>query len=433
VRSSMETSASLACVFGAHWLSKGDLLASAAIGAVSSVACIGIIMAVENLTAAALAKLHRPGTPRGAAKHRNTSLIAELRKWDTSVSKAVFDTCRSGSCRTLATVCSLLVDDGTCLLLLIGSWFFVLYLQWAGHLTVATDEHTLNDNHCTVEAIVQSYLLFMSWSAVETSLKLIVRVPRPSYRKQKPLSDVIIPGDQFSWPSGHSIRAFAAARAPFASPSLHRLGWSLAAAPAAPVLEVLLLVVALFAGWSRVALGKHSLLDVISGATIGLLWFPFFEALGSDSTRLAFELLCGGYYLVVGVTAISSLSVRQFYGLVHEDQLCRFLATAVWGSWMYCLARLDNSQALGHHNFAHCGMGGLSPDFVGNDSDLWAPALAAAVLAFCLLSAALVAKSMLWRLLVIPAAAFILLATELSSTTDTGLLDFLRPTSALTA
>ncbi|HUA01243.1 MAG TPA: phosphatase PAP2 family protein, partial [Candidatus Aquilonibacter sp.] len=67
---------------------------------------------------------------------------------------------------------------------------------------------------------------------------------------------VILPPDNYSFPSGHSITAFAIA---------------IAIGLFYPYLQVCLLVVALLIASSRIILGMHFLSDVIAGSAIGIL------------------------------------------------------------------------------------------------------------------------------------------------------------------
>jgi len=67
---------------------------------------------------------------------------------------------------------------------------------------------------------------------------------------------VILPPDNYSFPSGHSITAFAIA---------------IAIGLFYPYLQVCLLVVALLIASSRIILGMHFLSDVIAGSTIGII------------------------------------------------------------------------------------------------------------------------------------------------------------------
>jgi len=81
--------------------------------------------------------------------------------------------------------------------------------------------------------------------AISTSIKLLVRRPRPDFADLPPLMDT---RTQLSFPSSHAVTSFAAARA-FAVPGL----WALA------------LPMAL----SRVYLGVHYPSDVAAGAALG--------------------------------------------------------------------------------------------------------------------------------------------------------------------
>jgi undecaprenyl-diphosphatase len=76
----------------------------------------------------------------------------------------------------------------------------------------------------------------------------------------------VLPPDQFSFPSGHTITAFAIA---------------IPLAACYPAVEIPLLVVAVSIALSRIMLGMHYLSDVVAGAilgsTIGILFFHVFH------------------------------------------------------------------------------------------------------------------------------------------------------------
>lgn len=85
-------------------------------------------------------------------------------------------------------------------------------------------------------------------------LKRTVARPRPCDANGVPLALVALP-DPFSFPSGHAAAAFSTVT-PLA------LAW--------PSLAPALLAVAVYVGWSRVALRVHYLSDVIAGMMLGL-------------------------------------------------------------------------------------------------------------------------------------------------------------------
>ncbi len=76
----------------------------------------------------------------------------------------------------------------------------------------------------------------------------------------------VLPPDQFSFPSGHSITAFAVA---------------IALGACYPAIQLPLLLVAISIALSRIVLGMHYLSDVIAGASLGsalgILFFHLFH------------------------------------------------------------------------------------------------------------------------------------------------------------
>ena len=52
---------------------------------------------------------------------------------------------------------------------------------------------------------------------------------------------------------------------------------------------LLLLIVAAMVAWARVALGKHSVLDVVVGSTLGILFVDVFEAYVGAAGRWLYE------------------------------------------------------------------------------------------------------------------------------------------------
>jgi undecaprenyl-diphosphatase len=87
-------------------------------------------------------------------------------------------------------------------------------------------------------------------------LKRHFRRTRPCERCPHPFLGEAEPPDPFSFPSGHTMNAFA-----FAS----------VAALGAPVLAPALLVVGVSVAASRVVLGMHYVSDVVAGATLGTI------------------------------------------------------------------------------------------------------------------------------------------------------------------
>jgi undecaprenyl-diphosphatase len=92
-------------------------------------------------------------------------------------------------------------------------------------------------------------------SIVFTVLKRRIRRPRPCDLAQHPVFQVL-PPDRFSFPSGHTINAFAIT-------TVLALQW--------PLFSPALALLAAGIGASRVLLGLHYVSDVLAGAVLGIL------------------------------------------------------------------------------------------------------------------------------------------------------------------
>lgn len=145
---------------------------------------------------------------------------------------------------------------------------------------------------------------------------------KPLFRRSRPayntgIGEITIHAiDQFSFPSGHATRVAYVASfllyARFEHPDgLH------------PILSSALFITAVFV-WmigvciSRVALGRHHLLDVIGGSIFGLgyilLWIPFWLGPG-----IAVELRQLFRHVFLGTTKIISIESSTPYDLLSEQ------------------------------------------------------------------------------------------------------------------
>lgn len=86
---------------------------------------------------------------------------------------------------------------------------------------------------------------------------LLVVVVKRTVRRARPSNDVqvLVPPDQFSFPSGHTAAAFAIALSMFG---------------VFPWLVPSLLVIAMLVGFARMYLGVHYPIDVMAGAAVGM-------------------------------------------------------------------------------------------------------------------------------------------------------------------
>jgi undecaprenyl-diphosphatase len=86
-------------------------------------------------------------------------------------------------------------------------------------------------------------------------IKQLVKRPRP-FRQMEGLTNLIVPQDFFSFPSGHTAGAFVVA---------------LSVAPCYPWLAIPACLWAALVGFSRIYLGVHYPTDVLAGACLGIL------------------------------------------------------------------------------------------------------------------------------------------------------------------
>lgn len=110
----------------------------------------------------------------------------------------------------------------------------------------------------------------LTCAIIETGFKCCVRRERPQYAKQG--TWYVLPGEWWSFPSGHAMRATFLVQRLLRSPTLLAalLGPRFAtSSPGHSVLTALLWIWALAVGWSRAAKGKHYPADVTAGLLLG--------------------------------------------------------------------------------------------------------------------------------------------------------------------
>lgn len=109
------------------------------------------------------------------------------------------------------------------------------------------------DGRC-LEVLAAASLAVLVANVVQVALKRGVRRQRPCVFQRHPSFPRVQPPDRFSFPSGHTLNAFAVTL-------VLALEW--------PHLALPLLAVAAAIGASRVVLGMHYTSDVLAGALIG--------------------------------------------------------------------------------------------------------------------------------------------------------------------
>lgn len=159
---------------------------------------------------------------------------------------------RSSVLRHLATVVTLSGDE--------AFWFSLPVLLGAGHLltgigppaTFGFSVELLND--------------VMMVCVIEMGMKFCVQRDRPPYAPQATF--YVLPGEWWSFPSGHSMRGAYLAHRVSASRSLRAAVFGAAFADVACAAWLLYSWAAMVA-WSRVAKGRHSPCDVLVGLAVG--------------------------------------------------------------------------------------------------------------------------------------------------------------------
>lgn len=205
--------------------------------------------------------------------------MSSLSSLDARIGEAVYTFAQSCMLRHLASLASLLVDEGV--------WFVGSLGAMLANTFLANTAPPVRDaifGRLTTPELVEVYtdsVLFISFG---TLLKLLFRRVRPSYAKQEKY--YITNGDRYSFPSGHSLFAAALARRCF--------GGDLA-------VECLVAVFVLTVCWARVAKGRHFPTDTLVGASLGaaLAEVPKrFGSLATNQIKLVVALLMAGEILL---------------------------------------------------------------------------------------------------------------------------------------
>jgi membrane-associated phospholipid phosphatase len=149
--------------------------------------------------------------------------------------------------------------------------------------------------------------------AVSRGFKMAVPLPRPAAVIDA--AQITIIGAKLtahSFPSGHTVSAFS-----FVVAWLALLGWR--AAPLA--------LVAVLAGFSRVAVGAHWPVDVLAGAMVGLLggWLGL-----RLSRRFCWGLGVRAHWFLIAISVIA-VATLPFDGQGYPGSLAWRIAACLWG------------------------------------------------------------------------------------------------------
>lgn len=199
-------------------------------------------------------------------------------------------------------------------------------------------------NHLTVEESVRSGLrvmgnlgldMMMVWvltCALESTLKLLFQRPRP-----QPRTKAVLPGDIFSFPSGHSMRG-----AFYYLPYLTRSRFVQAAVaavssrplPSSALLLPLAGAGAVLTGFSRVAHLRHWPSDVLAGGALGCALGLWFEALPQPARLQSFS---GAVLWAVAVAALQYWrGARRIFSTTEPSgEWSLFAVVVVLCYWLY--------------------------------------------------------------------------------------------------
>lgn len=181
------------------------------------------------------------------------TLLARIGAWDHSVGEKMYLVAQSTAQRHVAGMITLSGDEATWLampLILI----LVRAITGLGSADI-------------VGFCVEVYGDVLMCCVVEMGLKAIVRRDRPAYAKQATF--FILPGEWWSFPSGHSMRASFLARRLSIDAYLRIAVFGPVVGPAM-YLTCAVYIWAASVAWSRAAKGRHSPCDVVAGYIAGL-------------------------------------------------------------------------------------------------------------------------------------------------------------------
>ena len=251
---------------------------------------------------------------------------------------------------TASLIASFGADEDIAIPLYLFAGIVGTFFSWslvATHLTV--DESCRNCLRATGNLGLDMVMVWVLTCAIESTLKLLFQRPRP-----RPRTKAVLPGDIYSFPSGHSMRgAFYylpyLSRSRFVQAATTAVSSALLTSSSPAVLPLnssalplplcsLAVAGAVLTGFSRVAHLRHWPSDVLMGGVLGYVLGLWFEALPQAARMQAFS---AAVLWAVAVAVLQYWSgVRRVFSTSGEWSL--FVVVVVLCHWLY----LDDSVQL---------------------------------------------------------------------------------------
>lgn len=230
-------------------------------------------------------------------------------------------------------ILNLIADDGLFILLVTVSWLTTTFLRNMG----AIPSDSILPEFCN-----ELFLLFNMFAVFEGWGKLLTQKPRPGWIKPK--DGVYVAGDHFAFPSGHTLRAVAFSRSIFNGPIFRAALGVTASGFSAPAFVVL--SIALACGLARLAVGKHTPLDVAGGVLLGLAFGDLFYTHLDPVGRLNVVAASMIWHVIVSFLCVLSfvgfpdwLTGKQFFGFKYTRYQIMAICFPSAGGWVYFMCR----------------------------------------------------------------------------------------------
>lgn len=247
--------------------------------------------------------------------------------WDYSLGKRIFFATQASSAqRTIATIVTLSVDEAVWFTMPVFLFCSQALLAWGPDWMLGASVELLGD--------------VMMCCMLELALKFAFKRTRPTYAAQS--SFYILPGEWWSFPSGHTMRAAYLVRQLQVNPSVSEAVLGSAPEAVSSLVYWSLSVWAVAVGWSRVAKARHFPTDVAAGLAFGVLAADL-RALVGIQAWCGVKLLAGGLTCAaLGVEAVQP-EMRLEGFAAHFVLQCVWFASQPYGfglalTWRHVVA-----------------------------------------------------------------------------------------------